>query len=127
MMSLVAGLGGIALVLAAIGIHGLIASSVNERTRELGIRLALGATNRQVLRDIVIPGVSLTAIGVVVGGVASLAAVRLLRSYLWGVRPNDPTTFVSVGAILLVVAVLASLIPAWRVLRLDPAMTLRAE
>jgi len=127
MMSLVAGLGGIALVLAAIGIHGLIASSVNERTRELGIRLALGATNRQVLRDVVIPGVSLTAIGVVAGGVASLAAVRLLRSYLWGVRPNDPTTFVSVGAILLVVAVLASVIPAWRVLRLDPALTLRGE
>jgi predicted permease len=127
MMSLVAGLGGIALVLAAIGIHGLIASSVGERTRELGIRLALGATGRQVLRDVLMPGIGLAAAGVLIGGAASLAVVPLLRSFLWGVRPTDPVTFVCVAVGLLVVAFIASLVPALRVLRLDPALTLRAE
>ena len=127
MMSLVTGLGAIALVLAAIGIHGLIASSVNERTRELGIRLALGATNRQVLRGVVLPGVTLAAMGVVIGALASVPASRLLRAYLWGVQPLDPVTYAGVVAMLLVVALAASLIPALRVLRLDPALTLRAE
>lgn len=127
MMSVVLGLGGVALLLAAIGIHGLIASSVSERTRELGIRLALGATARQVLAAVVMPGVILAAIGVAIGGVAALAAVRLLRSFLWGVQPTDPVTFAIVIAGLLGVALMASLIPALRVLRLDPARTLRAE
>ena len=127
MMSLVAALGAIALVLAAIGIHGLIASSVSERTRELGIRLALGASGIQVLRGVVAPGITLAVAGVVLGGLASIPAVRLLRSYLWGVRPNDPITFAAVMIGLVVVALVASLVPALRVLRLDPALTLRAE
>src|SRR6266545_6871775 len=127
MMSLVAGLGVIALVLAAIGIHGLIASAVSERTRELGIRLALGASSRQMLQGVIAPGLVLAGIGVAVGSAAALAAVRLLRSFLWGVQPTDPVTFLSVVAILLAVALIASVIPALRVLRLDPALTLRAE
>ena len=127
MMSLVSGLGVIALVLAAIGIHGLIASSVSERTRELGIRLALGATSRQVLRGVIRPGLALALTGVVIGSVGALGAVRLLRSFLWGVRPTDPLTFAVVIAGLLVVAFVATLIPALRILRLDPALTLRAE
>jgi predicted permease len=127
MMSLVSGLGAIALVLAAIGIHGLIASSVSERTREFGIRLALGATSRQVLQGVVRPGLALALAGVVIGSVAALAAVRLLRTFLWGVRPTDPLTFALVIAGLLVVAFVATLIPALRILRLDPALTLRAE
>jgi hypothetical protein len=127
MMSVVAGLGVVALLLAALGIHGLIASSVSERRRELGIRLALGATARQVLEDVVRPGIVLAAVGVAIGGAAALAVVRLLRSFLWGVTPTDPTTFAVVAATLLVIAVVASVIPALRVLRLDPSMTLRAE
>lgn len=127
MMSVVLGLGAVALLLAAIGIHGLIASSVSERTRELGIRLALGATSRQVLAAVVLPGIMLAAAGVAVGSAAALAVVRLLRSFLWGVHPTDPVTFAVVIAGLLGVALMASLIPALRVLRLDPARTLRAE
>ena len=127
MMSVVVGLGVVALLLAAIGIHGLIASSVSERTRELGIRLALGATGRQVVTDVVMPGVVLAGVGVAIGSAASLAAVRLLQSFLWGVTPTDPLTFGLVVATLLAVALIASIVPALRVLRLDPARTLRAE
>ncbi len=127
MMSVVLGLGASALLLAAIGIHGLIASSVSERTRELGIRLALGATGRQVVSDVVMPGIILTGAGVAIGCAASLAVVRLLRSFLWGVAPTDAVTFAVVVGTLLAVALFASIIPARRVLRLDPALTLRAE
>jgi predicted permease len=127
MMALVLGLGALALLLAAIGIHGLIASSVTERTRELGIRLALGATGSRVMRDVLVPGITLTAVGVVVGAAGALGAVRLLQSFLWGVTATDPLTFAAVVIILMAVALLASLVPALRVLRLDPALTLRAE
>lgn len=127
MMTLVVGLGTVALLLAAIGIHGLIASAVSERRRELGIRLALGATGRQVVKDVVMPGIMLTAVGVAIGSAAALGAVRLLRSFLWGVTPTDPLTFGAVIGLLLAVALVASLIPALRVMRLDPALTLRAE
>jgi predicted permease len=127
MMSVVTGLGGVALLLAAIGIHGLIASSVNERTREFGIRLALGASARQILGALVLPGVILTGVGVAIGTGASFAAARLLESFLWGVTPTDALTFGVVIVIFLGVALVASVIPAVRVLRLDPALTLRAE
>ena len=127
MMWLVAGLGFIALVLAAVGLHGLIASSVNERTRELGIRLALGASGPQAITTIVTPGLVLAAIGVAVGTAGALAAASLLRSFVWGVTPSDPTTFIGVIAVLMAIALVASLVPALRVLRLDPAQTLRTE
>ena len=127
MMSLVLGLGGIALLLAAIGIYGLIGSSVAERTRELGIRLALGATSGQVMRDVVRPGVTLAALGVGIGVAAALPVARLMQSFIWGIPSTDPLTFAAVTAGLLAVALLASIIPARRVLRLDPALTLRAE
>jgi predicted permease len=126
MMALVVGLGGVALLLAAIGIHGLIASSVSERTRELGIRLALGATTGQVLRTVVLPGVVLATAGVAIGIALAFPVSRLLQSFLWGVTPTDPLTFAAVIVTLLSVALIASLIPALRVLRLDPALTLRA-
>ena len=127
MMALVVGLGGVALLLAAVGIHGLIASSVSERTRELGIRLALGATAGQVMRGVVGPGLALAGIGVLAGGAAALAGARLLRAFLWGVQPADPLTFGAVVVTLLAVALAASVIPALRVLRLDPVRSLRAE
>jgi predicted permease len=127
MMLLVAGLGLLALVLSAVGLQGLIASSVNERTRELGVRLALGATGRQVLGIVVAPGLLLAGIGVIIGSAGALAGTRLMESFIWGVRPTDPLTFVAVIVVLLAVALLASVVPAMRVLRLDPAKTLRAE
>jgi predicted permease len=127
MMVLVTSLGAIALLLAAIGIHGLIASTVGERTRELGIRLALGASGRQVMADVVKPGIILAVVGVGIGAGGAFAATRLLQTFLWGVTPADPLTFAGVVALLLLVASAASVIPALRVLRLDPALTLRAE
>ncbi len=127
MMTLVVGLGAVALLLAAIGIHGLIATSVAERTRELGIRLALGASGGQVMRTVVLPGVLLATAGIAIGSAAAFAVVRLMQSFLWGVTPTDPITFVAVILTLLSVALVASVLPALRVLRLDPALTLRAE
>jgi ABC-type antimicrobial peptide transport system permease subunit len=127
MASVVMALGAIALLLAAIGIHGLIASSVVERTREFGIRMALGATRAQVIGEVVLPGIALAGAGVAVGGAGSIAATRLLQSFLWGVTPADPITFVGVVLTLLAVALLASVVPAWRVVRMDPARSLRSE
>jgi len=127
MMALVVGLGALALVLAAVGIQGLIASSVSERKRELGIRLALGATGGRVMRTVVAPGIALTAFGLALGGVAAFGVTRLMQAFIWGVRPTDPLTFCVVMLGLLAVALVASLVPALRVLRLDPALTLRAE
>lgn len=125
--TLVGLLGAVALFLAAIGIHGLIASGVAERTRELGIRLALGATVGQTVRDAALPGVLMALAGLVVGCGVALGVSGLIRSLLWGVRPNDPLTFAVVVAALLVVAVVASVLPALRVRRLDPVSLLRSE
>lgn len=127
MMTLVLGLGAVALLLAAIGIHGLISSSVTERTRELGLRLALGASGRQVMKDVMLPGVTLAVIGALFGAAGALAGARVMQAYIWGVQPRDPLTFVTVIITLLAVAFVASILPALRVLRLDPALTLRAE
>jgi ABC-type antimicrobial peptide transport system permease subunit len=120
-------LAGLALVLAAVGIYGLIASSVAERTRELGIRLALGATSGQAMRTMVAPGIALTLVGVVIGCVLARILVRVMQHIVFGITPGDPVTFAGVAVILLVVAAVASAAPALRVLRLDPAQTLRHE
>jgi ABC-type antimicrobial peptide transport system permease subunit len=127
MMLLVAALGGVALFLAAIGIHALIASGVTERTRELGIRMALGATVGQTIRDAAMPGIVMAVAGLVIGCGLAYAASGLIRNLLWGVRENDPTTFMVVVGVLLVVAVTASLLPALRVRRFDPVALLRSE
>jgi ABC-type antimicrobial peptide transport system permease subunit len=116
-----------ALLVATIGIHGLIAASVTERTREMGIRLALGSTLGQALTTLALPGVVLAAIGTVVGLVGSLAAVPLVRHFVWGVGVHDPLTYGGVSLVLVMVATLASLVPALRILRLDPATTLRQD
>ena len=108
----------VAVLLSAIGIHGLIATSVVERTREMGIRMALGATMPQALRTVAMPGVVLSLIGVAVGLAASFGTVRLVRSLIWGVSATDPLTFAAVAALLLGVAITASVIPSLRVLRL---------
>jgi ABC-type antimicrobial peptide transport system permease subunit len=125
LMVLVGSLALAAVLLAAVGLHGLIATTVIERSREMGIRVALGATMPQAMRSLALPGIRLAAGGTVVGIAASFAFVRLLKHYLWGVSSSDPVTFVCVAALLLVVAVVASVIPALRILRLEPAAVLR--
>jgi predicted permease len=127
MMLLVAALGGLALFLAAIGIHALIASGVTERTRELGIRMALGATVRRTIIDAARPGIVTALIGLVIGSALAWGASGLIRNLLWGVRENDLLTFAAVIAVLLAVAVAASVLPALRVRRFDPVALLRSE
>ena len=118
---------GLALVLCALGIYGLIAQSVAERTREMGIRIALGATTKDIVRAAVLPGVGLACAGVGCGVLVSFFATRLLKSLIWGVTVTDPATFVIVSALVVLVAAAASLFPALRLVRLDPAETLRTE
>ena len=127
LMSLLLGLAGVAVLLCAIGIHGLIATSVTERTREMGIRMALGATVGQALRTLAMPGIVLAGAGTAIGLVLASASAGLIRHFVWGVGAKDPLTFAVVGATLLIVAVGASLVPALRIFRLDPATTLRHE
>jgi predicted permease len=127
LMVLVASLGGLALFLAAIGIHALIASGVAERTRELGIRMALGATVGQTIRDAALPGILMAIAGLAIGCAVAYGASGLIRSLLWGVQENDPMTFVAVIGALLAVAITASLVPALRVRKLDPVALLRSE
>jgi len=126
-MTLVGVLGAAALLLAALGIHGLIAGGVAERTRELGIRLALGSSVGQAVRTVSLPGVYLVLAGLAIGAVLSRGASGLVRGLIWGVADDDPLTYAAVAGTLLAVAVAASLLPARRVRRLDPARLLRTE
>jgi predicted permease len=118
---------GLALLLAAVGIYGSISQSVTQRTHELGVRIALGATAPEMIASVMKPGILAAFLGAGAGYLLSLAAVRFLEHLLWGVRPADPLTFVAAAAILLLAAAVASLAPALRILRLDPAQTLRNE
>ena len=120
-------LAGLAVLLAAIGLYGVIGRGIVERQHEIGVRLALGATARQAMMEAMRPGLVLSAAGIVVGGGCSLAAVRLLKSLIWGVQPTDASNFLLTAAILLAVTAVASFVPALRILRLDPADTLRSE
>jgi predicted lysophospholipase L1 biosynthesis ABC-type transport system permease subunit len=128
LMILVGVLAAAALLLSAVGIYGLIAHAVGERRREFGVRMALGATAAQTVRSIALSGIALACIGVVVGLGFAWITVRVLdsQSILWGVDAHDPITFAGVAAFLLVVASIASVLPALRILRLEPARMLRA-
>jgi len=116
-----------ALLLAAIGIYGLMAYAVTQRTREMGIRMALGARPRDVLSLVVRQGMTLAVLGIALGVAGALGATRLLASMLYGVTPTDPVTFASVAALLAAVALLACWLPARRAARVDPTVALRAE
>lgn len=116
-----------ALLLAAVGIYGVVSYRVARRTREIGIRLALGASPGSVLRMVQQNTMATVLVGAAIGVVAALAVTRLLASMLWGVSPLDPATFVGVVIVLCGVAWLATLIPARRTLRIDPLLTIRSE
>jgi predicted permease len=118
---------GLAVLLAAIGLYGLISQSIAQRRHELGIRLALGATAFQTIAGAVRPGLLLAASGVAAGLLGSFAATRLLRHMIFGIGETDPITFITTSTILLLIATIATLAPALRILRLDPAQTLRTE
>jgi predicted permease len=120
-------LAGLALLLAALGLYGLISHSISQRSHELGLRLALGATAQQTMQDVIRPGLILAATGTALGFVLSLVAVRFLNSLLFGVRSTDALTFLATSLILLAVTLAASVAPALRILGLDPAHTLRSE
>ena len=116
-----------ALVLAAVGVYGLISYSVTQRRREIGIRVALGAQPRQVLAMVVREGFALAAAGIAIGLVGAFAAARAIARFLFGVGPTDPATFLAVSALLTLVALLAAYIPSRRALRVDPVSALRAD
>jgi ABC-type antimicrobial peptide transport system permease subunit len=119
--------GALALLIAAIGLFGLMAYNVTRRTRELGIRFALGAPRASVLRMILCQTLALTLAGIVVGLPCALAATRLIVHMLFGVTPYDPVTFVAVSMLLLAVGAIAGYIPARRAMHVDPMVALRYE
>ena len=116
-----------ALLLSSVGIYGVLSYMVAQRTRDIGIRIALGASQAQIVWDVLGFGVRLAGIGLAVGLAVALAATRLLSSLLYGVRPTDAVTFAAVSFILLVVALIASYLPARRATRVDPLVALRYE
>jgi putative ABC transport system permease protein len=116
-----------ALLLAGLGIYGVISYIVSERTHEIGIRLALGAQRQNILRMVLRQGLTLAIIGAAVGFVCGLIVSHLMAGLLYGVRPTDPVTFAAVALLLIGVAALACYIPARRAIRVDPLVALRYE
>src|SRR5262249_38135285 len=124
---LLAAFATIAVVLAGVGIYGVMAYAVSRRTHEIGIRIALGAEPASVMRAVVGEGLAMASTGAVAGVVTALALTRLMRGILYGVSPDDVWTFAAVTALLVAVALAASLVPALRATRVDPLVALRAD
>jgi ABC-type antimicrobial peptide transport system permease subunit len=125
--ALLAAFGVLGLLLASIGLYGVVASSVARRTREVGIRMAMGARRGDVLRLVVREGMTLTGIGLAIGLGLALAAARLLQGLLYGIGTADPVTYLGVGLLLGTIALLANLVPAQRATEVDPIVALRYE
>jgi putative ABC transport system permease protein len=117
----------LALTLAAIGIYGVMAYAVSQRTTEIGVRMALGAAPSEVFRLVIGDGLRLTAIGIVIGIAGSVLVTRWLTTLLFGVRPGEPAVLVATAGLLLLIAALACFVPARRATRVDPMIALRAE
>jgi putative ABC transport system permease protein len=126
-MRMLLGFAGVAVLLAAVGLYGVVSYGVAQRTREVGLRVALGAQRRDVLRLVLGGGVTLVAVGSAVGLVAAFAATRALGTLVYGVSHVDPVTFAGATLLLIVVGLLAHWVPVRRALRIDPASALRAE
>lgn len=118
---------GVALMLAAIGTYGVLSYLVTERHREIGIRVALGASSAGIVRLVLRQGLSIAVIGIVFGVLGALGLARVTQSLLFGVSPTDPTTYVSVGAVILTIALVACMVPAQRAMRVDPLVAIRNE
>jgi len=126
-MLLLGSFAGLALVLAAVGIYSVLSYTVRRRLREIGIRIALGATHNDVVRMVVADGMKPILLGVVIGLAAAFALSRVVSSLIFGVRATDPLTFAAVALLLLAVGILATVFPAYRAARVEPIRILREE
>jgi putative ABC transport system permease protein len=126
-MILLGAFAGLALLLASIGLYGVLSYAVAQRSREIGLRIALGATTTSVMRVVVARGLVLTGIGLSIGLALAWATTRALQNVLYGVTAGDPSTYATVVALLASIALLASYLPARRASRLDPIAVLRAD
>ena len=118
---------GVALLLGMVGVYGVISYVVSQRTREIGVRIALGAGQRDVRRLVVQRGAVMTGLGVTIGLLAAIGLTRLMSSLLFGVEPGDPVTFAASAVVITTISLLASYVPARRAAKVDPVHALRSE